>query len=40
MFAELTKDRRNEYLIIDATIVKAHQQALCGKGGGRPSVGV
>ncbi|MDR1190192.1 MAG: IS5 family transposase [Verrucomicrobiales bacterium] len=28
VFADLVKDRRNEYLMFDATIVKAHQQAL------------
>ena len=33
VFADLSKDRRNDYLMIDSTIVKAHQQALCGKGG-------
>jgi putative transposase len=33
IFADLIKDQRNEYLMIDSTIVKAHQQALCGKGG-------
>jgi putative transposase len=33
IFADLIKDQHNEYLMIDSTIVKAHQQALCGKGG-------
>lgn len=34
VFALLTKDRDNEYLMIDSTLVKAHQQAATGKGGG------
>lgn len=29
----LTSDSRNEYLMIDPTIVWAHQQAATGKGG-------
>jgi transposase len=33
MFEILTKDRDNEYLMIDTTIVRAHQQAATGKGG-------
>lgn len=33
VFALLTKDRDNEYLMIDSTLVKAHQQAATGKGG-------
>ena len=33
MFEVLTKDRDNEYLMIDTTIVRAHQQAATGKGG-------
>lgn len=28
----LTSDPQNEYLMIDTTIVRAHQQAACGKG--------
>jgi hypothetical protein len=32
-FAELTRDPRNEYLMLDATLVRAHQQAATGKGG-------
>ncbi len=31
----LTADRDNQYLMIDSTIVRAHQQAACGKGGPR-----
>lgn len=33
VFANLIKDRDNEYLMIDSTIVRAHQQAATGKGG-------
>lgn len=33
VFATLVKDRDNEYLMIDSTIVRAHQQAATGKGG-------
>ena len=29
----LTADRDNQYLMIDSTIVRAHQQAASGKGG-------
>jgi len=32
-FALLVKDGGNDYLLIDSTIVRAHQQALTGKGG-------
>ena len=35
VFAALTADRNNQYLMIDSTIVRAHQQAACGKGGPR-----
>jgi putative transposase len=31
----LTADRENQYLMIDSTIVRAHQQAATGKGGAR-----
>jgi len=34
VFANLTKDRDNEYLMIGSTIVRAHQQAATGT---RPS---
>lgn len=34
IFAVLLKDRKNDYLAIDSTIVKAHQMAINGKGGG------
>jgi transposase len=33
VFAVLTKDRKNEYLMLDTTLVRAHQQAATGKGG-------
>ena len=35
VFAMLVKDRSNQYLLIDSTIVRAHQQAVTGKGGPR-----
>jgi putative transposase len=35
VFADLIKDRDNQYLMIDSTIVRAHQQAATGKGGPR-----
>lgn len=33
VFAVLTADRRNEYLMLDTTPVRAHQQDTTGKGG-------
>ena len=33
LFAVLSRDRDNEHLMIDSTIVRAHQQAASGKGG-------
>lgn len=33
MFAALTADRDNQYLMIDSTIVRAHQQAASERGG-------
>ena len=33
IFATLVADRRNEYLMLDTTLVRAHQQAATGKGG-------
>jgi transposase len=33
VFAALIKDPRNEYLMLDTTLVRAHQQAATGKGG-------
>jgi putative transposase len=35
VFDALTHDRRNEYLMLDTTLVRAHQQAATGKGGPR-----
>ena len=33
VFAALLKDPQNDYLMLDSTLVKAHQQAATGKGG-------
>ena len=33
VFASLLKDPKNDYLMLDSTLVKAHQQAATGKGG-------
>lgn len=33
IFAELTRDPDNDYLMLDSTLVRAHQQAATGKGG-------
>lgn len=33
VFEVLIKDRKNEYLMLDTTLVRAHQQAATGKGG-------
>ena len=33
VFKVLTADRRNQYLMLDTTLVRAHQQAATGKGG-------
>ena len=36
LFRELVRDRKNQYLMLDSTIVRAHQQAATGrKKGGR-----
>ena len=35
VFADLIKDRDNQYVMIDSTLVRAHQQAATGKGGPR-----
>ena len=35
VFADLIKDRDNQYLMIDSTLVRTHQQAATGKGGPR-----
>ena len=39
VFDTLTADRDNQYLMIDSTIVRAHQQAATGKGGQGPGAG-
>jgi len=33
VFESLIKDRKNDYLMLDSTLVRAHQQAATGKGG-------
>ena len=33
VFEDLTRDRDNQYLMLDSTLVRAHQQAAGGKGG-------
>ena len=33
IFNVLLADRKNTWIMIDSTIVRAHQQAICGKGG-------
>jgi transposase len=33
IFAALIKDRDNQYLMLDTTLIRAHQQAATGKGG-------
>ena len=33
IFKVLLADSKNTYVMIDSTIVRAHQQAVCGKGG-------
>ena len=35
VFDDLTKDRDNQYLMLDSTLVRVHQQAATGKGGPR-----
>jgi transposase len=35
VFKTLTADRKNLYLMLDATLVRVHQQAATGKGGTR-----
>ncbi len=37
VFAELVRDRKNQYLMIDSTIVRAHQQAATGRKKGAPT---
>jgi transposase len=33
VFEDLARDRDNQYLMLDSTLVRAHQQAATGKGG-------
>ena len=35
IFLTLLADPDNTYVMIDSTIVRAHQQAVCGKGGAK-----
>jgi len=35
IFQVLLEDPSNTYVMIDSTIVRAHQQAICGKGGAK-----
>jgi putative transposase len=35
VFELLIKERDNQYLMLDTTLVRAHQQAATGKGGPR-----
>ncbi len=35
VFEFLIKDQKNQYLMLDSTLVKAHQQAATGKGGAK-----
>ena len=35
VFASLAEDRDNHYLMLDSTLVRAHQQAATGKGGAK-----
>lgn len=35
IFEDLTSDPDNQYLMLDSTVVRAHQQAASGKGGQR-----
>jgi putative transposase len=35
VFDDLSRDRDNQYLMLDSTLVRVHQQAAAGKGGPR-----
>ena len=37
VFRDLVSDRKNQYLMIDSTIVRAHQQAATGRKKGAPT---
>jgi hypothetical protein len=39
VYSALTADRDNQYLMIDSTIVRAHQHAASGKGGPNQALG-
>ena len=39
VFADLIKDRDNQYLMLDSTLVRAHQQATTGRGSGKKKGG-
>ena len=39
VFADLIKDRDNQYLMLDSTLVRAHQQATTGRGSGQKKGG-
>ena len=39
VFEALIEDPKNEYLMLDTTLVRAHQQAATGKGGPEPGSG-
>ena len=36
LFADLVRDQKNPYLMLDSTIVRAHQQAATGRKKGAP----
>lgn len=36
IFDDLVRDKKNQYLMIDSTIVRAHQQAATGRKKGAP----
>jgi transposase len=38
LFEDLVKDKKNQYLMIDSTIVRAHQQAATGRKKGAPGI--
>ena len=38
VFDSLIKDPKNQYIMLDSTLVKAHQQAVTGKGGAQVHV--
>ena len=38
IFADLVADSKNQYLMIDSTIVRAHQQAATGRKKGAPKI--